>query len=588
MGAFYGSIQVRSEDRDAVKAAVESVAQESKRKFLLGPPLNGWIAVYPDDSGQDEACAAALAKRLNTILLQLIVHDDDVLIYNYFRNGELLNEYSSRPDYFEDVSAANRERLRPKPEVFRDLVNSPEKLAKISRLLGATEEAVEFAVEQDRMEELASLLGIQNTLTSYEYLTAGEQDGIKGWKQFVHIPDQTAEKTAKKEAEAALRREKQAWQKAGLLCNEWLPPCRKRDAISSWAYFSADPLNGGFIVLWPGKPYGDPAQLWHLQPPWDRKPPTLDMVLSPTHAHYLTVSPKGKWLALSNEGLRLWNWHERRLINDIQLAAYPVAFNQDETLLLCRDHERTFSFFSLESKQSVKSFQSETRITDIQALHPSNLFLVTKYRQDQLGIINLESGKLVKVLFSGSITDWSHLAPTFADTLRKVDISEQELTEWEKSFVRGSDEILNVKFSTDGHLLFCAATTGLRVHSWNELLAATGTTPKPLFAVTPRPAASSLSQEHYENFIYDVALDAMENRLLFCGIEGTIRFLNLNDGKTGVLIDPPGKSPIWRLCLSHDRKFICCLCTPRDEDRDHKPPRLQVWNYTALCKAAGL
>src|SRR6516225_7885016 len=124
MGAFFGSIQIRSEDQDAVKTAVEDVARELKRKFLVGPAIKGWIAVYPDESGQDDTCAIALAKRINTILLQLIVHDDDIFIYNLFRKGELLNEYSSKPDYFEEVSEEERERLKPKLESFRDLISS--------------------------------------------------------------------------------------------------------------------------------------------------------------------------------------------------------------------------------------------------------------------------------------------------------------------------------------------------------------------------------------------------------------------------------------------------------------------------------
>ena len=88
--------------------------------------------------------------------------------------------------------------------------------------------------------------------------------------------------------------------------------------------------------------------------------------------------------------------------------------------------------------------------------------------------------------------------------------------------------------------------------------------------------------------MYDVVLDDKHNRLLFCGIHGVIRFLNLNDGTTGILVDPPGKSPMYKLELSHDRKYICCVCCSAFKDRKHKPPRLQVWNYPALCEAAGL
>ena len=53
MGAFYGSVQVRSKDRDPVKAAAEEVARQRQICMLIGPVLNGWIGVYPEGSGQD-------------------------------------------------------------------------------------------------------------------------------------------------------------------------------------------------------------------------------------------------------------------------------------------------------------------------------------------------------------------------------------------------------------------------------------------------------------------------------------------------------------------------------------------------------
>ena len=95
-------------------------------------------------------------------------------------------------------------------------------------------------------------------------------------------------------------------------------------------------------------------------------------------------------------------------------------------------------------------------------------------------------------------------------------------------------------------------------------------------------------QRDYINFIYDVAFDEKRNRLLFCGIEGTVRFFNLNDSSTGILLKPPGKDYIWRLQLSADREFICCFCTPPSDDRNNKPNRIRVWNYRLLRTATGL
>ena len=45
MGAFYGSVQLRSEDRDGVKAAADEVARQRQIRMLIGPTLNGWVGV---------------------------------------------------------------------------------------------------------------------------------------------------------------------------------------------------------------------------------------------------------------------------------------------------------------------------------------------------------------------------------------------------------------------------------------------------------------------------------------------------------------------------------------------------------------
>jgi len=52
MGAFYGSILIRTENSDMVQKALDEVAKVADCKFLLGPPVNGWISVFPDNGGQ--------------------------------------------------------------------------------------------------------------------------------------------------------------------------------------------------------------------------------------------------------------------------------------------------------------------------------------------------------------------------------------------------------------------------------------------------------------------------------------------------------------------------------------------------------
>src|SRR5262245_56782148 len=99
MGGFYGSIQVRGEDRETVRTALGALSRKGW-KFLLGPALIGWIGVYPDDSGQDLGVARSLARRLRGEVLGMLVHDDDVFAYEYYRDGKRVDRFNSKPDYF--------------------------------------------------------------------------------------------------------------------------------------------------------------------------------------------------------------------------------------------------------------------------------------------------------------------------------------------------------------------------------------------------------------------------------------------------------------------------------------------------------
>ncbi len=268
-------------------------------------------------------------------------------------------------------------------------------------------------------------------------------------------------------------------------------------------------------------------------------------------------------------------------------AFLPVHFSFDEKWLLCQT-QQGFEVFSLETKSITQRIPAHPNFL---AWHPSGRFLVTRPRQDQLGLIDLNVGKLIRVLYSGTVTDWSNLASVFSGELEKAGIPDEQLNEMKRGFIRGSDEPFSVKFSSDGRLLFCATTRGLRVLEWDKVLAAEKTTPPPLYTTSPAPLESPMKpheQNDYVNYVYDVAVDETRGRVLFCGIEGTIRYFNLNDSSTGVLFKPPGRDSIWRLQLSADREFICCHCTPALDDRNKKPQRIQVWNYRRLAAAASL
>ncbi|HEY5060543.1 MAG TPA: hypothetical protein VII52_03355 [Gemmatimonadaceae bacterium] len=79
MGAFYGSIQVRSDERDGVLAVAEKVATGRGVRCLVSPVLNGWVGIYPEHYGQDDTFGAELAGKLAGLVLHMLVHDSDVM-----------------------------------------------------------------------------------------------------------------------------------------------------------------------------------------------------------------------------------------------------------------------------------------------------------------------------------------------------------------------------------------------------------------------------------------------------------------------------------------------------------------------------
>jgi hypothetical protein len=103
MGAFYGSVQVRSADRDRVKAAAEEVARQQQIHMLLGPVLGGWIGVYPEGSGQDDDVGREIARRLK----------GDVLHFSFMtrtssRIGSIVTDSLSTPSTRGRATSARR------------------------------------------------------------------------------------------------------------------------------------------------------------------------------------------------------------------------------------------------------------------------------------------------------------------------------------------------------------------------------------------------------------------------------------------------------------------------------------------------
>lgn len=205
MGAFYGSIHVRTDDVDAVRKVLDSAAKR-KWKFLVSPIIDGWVAVYPSQHGQDERVSKAIAKELDSPILHVAVHDDDVFYYWYYRDGKVIDRFSSCPEYFGQISPRMKILLRGKPERLADLLTIPGDLQRLLGLVEAMRTEPLFA--SDRPEQFAKLFGLSNVSTSYEYLMADETEGVERWDEFVHVPDLSEERRAEQEVAARIHAKK--------------------------------------------------------------------------------------------------------------------------------------------------------------------------------------------------------------------------------------------------------------------------------------------------------------------------------------------------------------------------------------------
>ncbi|MBI4027477.1 MAG: hypothetical protein HY360_21000 [Verrucomicrobia bacterium] len=576
MGAFYGSIHLRTGDVISIRTALEKVFANSECKFLVGPPLEGWVSIFPEGSGQDASISAEIAKVFPEDVLHLMVHDDDIFAYYFYRKGRCVDQYSSCPDYFGEVSDEEKRHFQGQPELLKDLLPKPENLAELRPLLGM-KRGDSFTFEQDRMGRFVKLIGLPNALSSYEYLQQGERQGIKGWKQFIQVPDLRSKTMALK---ARLRAEKKGLTKQGILLAELFPPFSKKEALRCFPQWCQDRTQNGFLICWDR--FNVESPILSVKSTWTSEPIPSGLKLGSVHS--LKMSPSGKYLAVGHASgdwkMRVWDWSRKKILLEVDhsQAVSWVEFTSDEKFVISQSNEVIIT--SLETRQPVKSIPISGGIWKA-ALHPSGSAMVAA-NQDRLYTIDLSSQKLTKILWVGGKVDFDGLLLKFPGSTKWAE-------SWGKRGGRGKESVMSLHFSKDGSLLFCGTNGGLRVYGWEDLFVAKDETPPPRFSVSSELAKQEAQEGITTNsHIYGLALDAAHNRLLFCGLEGKIQFLDLSNGESGILLDPPGKSPMTSLGLSTDNVAVCCSCMPNFKERDIELSRFQIWNYSVLCKLAGL
>jgi hypothetical protein len=100
MGNFYVNYTLRGVTQQAVADALAG------RACIVTPPANDTVVVFDEQSDRQDprviaSLAAELSGKLRCPVLAVLNHDDDILWYQLYTNGELQDEYDSSPGYFD-------------------------------------------------------------------------------------------------------------------------------------------------------------------------------------------------------------------------------------------------------------------------------------------------------------------------------------------------------------------------------------------------------------------------------------------------------------------------------------------------------
>lgn len=161
MGNFYTNYTIRGASQSAVVSAL------SGRTAVVTPPDQDCVVVFDEESDeQDEEVLPALASRLSrecsAPVLVVLNHDDDILWFQLYRDGELADEYDSCPDYFEGEADSLPKPAGGNAEQLCNTFSSgtPAEVEKILRTSSFDKDGYVFAVQ--RHEALCAALGISH------------------------------------------------------------------------------------------------------------------------------------------------------------------------------------------------------------------------------------------------------------------------------------------------------------------------------------------------------------------------------------------------------------------------------------------
>jgi hypothetical protein len=538
MGGFYGSTQSRTTDIAAAKAAAELVAQQRSTKCLIGPEINGWIGVYPEDRGQDHSFGHAVAQLLPCDVLHLMVHDDDVLAYWLWRNGHLVDRYWSNPGALDEENRQEEEDHRGDPEKFRPLIGD-----NANRLAAILKRDEPYTFESERLTRLAKVLGISNAVTAFEYLEGGERKGIKGWRKFAPIPPRFKEPKVKRPT-AKSNRSKML--RAGVLLY----------AEESQEFFVVGigcVCEDGFILGWSDVQNGE-HRIGVLGSPW--KEARASAVEFPSHLTELsTGGDRSLSLIRAAQSVRVVDGRNtlQELSNIKNLRGAVVSPQRD---ILAYAAAQNVAVVEVGTGRQVTAFSS--RNPSELAIHPSGRWVVAS--DSCLHICDLAEGSSVRDFYVGGNA--------------RVAIAN----------IVGIEEPGCSGFSQDGTWFWCGTNVGLRIYEWESL--ANRSSRRPRWQIRLRDQLPSF----WAKQVTAIAEEPDGNGVVFGTFRGKLARFDLHTGELFKLADLPTGGSVETVLFSEDGSALAVYSTLEIQKGPRSMPKFvgswEVLDYLKLRNAA--
>jgi hypothetical protein len=174
MGKFYTNLTTRGPSQAHITGLLRSL----NRNAFLTPTTNDFTVIWDREwENQDTDLLASLALTLSTHLecpaLATLNHDDDVLWYQLFNTGKLLDAYISASDWWEDPS-------EPAPhgnsEIVCKFMGAPGDSARVKKILGRSTGALGYLFAIRRHKDLLEALGqpLFAAGLGFTYITKGD------------------------------------------------------------------------------------------------------------------------------------------------------------------------------------------------------------------------------------------------------------------------------------------------------------------------------------------------------------------------------------------------------------------------------